>query len=69
MDDNTEVINETAFMLAEMLLSAVLSQQKNENGTVKIAKNKTAPRELLAGRISRCFSKKLRIIRPFGAYA
>ena len=47
MKYNTEVINEIAYMLAEMLKNAVLVQQKSEEGVVRIAQIETGMREAL----------------------
>lgn len=64
MKYNTEVINEIAFALAEMLKSAVLAQQKSENGAVKIAEIETGIREVLREIGNQALSNLLSSLHP-----
>jgi hypothetical protein len=64
MEYNTEVINETALMLAEMLKSAVQSEQKSKNGTVKIAEIETGIREALLQVGNQALSNLLSSLQP-----
>ena len=64
MKYNTEVINEIALKLAEMLKSAVQSEQKSKNGTVKIAEIETGIREALLQVGNQALSNLLSSLQP-----
>ncbi len=64
MKYNTEVINEIALKLAEMLKSAVQSEQKSKNGTVKIAEIETGIREALLQIGNQALSNLLSSLQP-----